>query len=491
MKTFLIVCSPNHRRRTPQRSVIQRMNRSLTWIRRVQRARQTRKRRSSKGVFMKKWKLKNKKADIEKLSRTLKLSKPFCNLLVNRGFSTPETIRNYLEAQKLPLHDAKELKDCDKACQVIENHIEQGNKIWIIGDYDVDGIISTYILKQSLSVLSDRVTYYIPDRMEDGYGINENIIDAALSDGASLIVTCDNGISALEALAYAKEKDLDVVVTDHHEPVTQKSSNGEELCLPSADAIVNPKQADCGYPFNKICGATVAFKVVERLFQRLKRENPIKEELVGLVAVATVCDVVDLIDENRVIVKQGLEKLASKPNPGLQMLMKATGIDSKELTSFHLGFVIGPCLNAAGRIETAEKSLKLLEAQSPELAEEYAKELVELNSIRKDMTKEGTGRIDALVKEQLAEDPVIVAHDPSIHESIAGIIAGRIKEKYHRPTLVLTGEKEKVKGSGRSIEEYDLYREMADFRELYEKFGGHPMAVGLSMREENILPLRK
>lgn len=370
--------------------------------------------------------------------------------------------------------------------------IQQKKKIRIIGDYDIDGVCSTYILFQGLKKANALADVDIPDRMKDGYGISKELIERAYEKEIDTIITCDNGISAIEQIAYAKEKNMTVLVTDHHEiPYEEKEDGSIERFLPNADAIVNPKQEGCAYPFKEICGAMVAFKVVWGLFEKLNIPLSEIEELIPIAAIATVGDVMDLVDENRILVKEGLKRIQNTNNEGLKALIRVNNLENREITAYHIGFVLGPCINASGRLSTAKRALELLLSKDTKEASVLAEDLKELNDSRKDMTVKGVERaVEIIENTELKNDRVLVVYLPECRKS-GGIIAGRIRERYTKPVFVLTKGEEGVKGSGRSIEAYHMFQEMVKCRELLTKFGGHPMAAGLSMEEENIEKFRR
>jgi single-stranded-DNA-specific exonuclease len=439
-----------------------------------------------------KWFLKNKKADFLGIAKEHQISEVLARLLVNRGLTRKEEIESYLHPNLNTLHSADALKDIEKACDIIESKIREGKKIRIVGDYDVDGVVSTFLLFTALTRCNAKVDYEIPDRMLDGYGINVNIIKAAKDDGIDTILTCDNGIAAVSEIEYAVSIGMTVVITDHHDiPYTEENGVRQEI-LPPAHAIVNPKQPGCSYPFPSICGAVVAYKLIEVLYRRNAVPQEETHRLLEYASIATVCDVMDLIDENRTIVKYGLSLLKNTKNYGLKALMELNQINTFKLSAYHLGFIIGPCLNASGRLETAKIGLQLLLADNEEKAFELAATLKELNDKRKDMTARGVERsIELIDTTELHEDKVLVVYLEDCHESLAGIIAGRIRERYHKPTIILTDAEDGAKGSGRSIEQYNMFEELSKCKEYFTKFGGHPMAAGLSLPKENIELLRK
>ncbi len=439
------------------------------------------------------WMLKGKKADLEYISKKYGISPFLCKLMINREILDDNTINSYINPVYENLHSPKGLKDLSKSVEIIKQKINENKKIRIIGDYDVDGVISVYLLYTGLKKCNANVDYEIPDRIKDGYGINQNIIKIAYDEGIDTIITCDNGIAAIEQIQYAKDLGMTVIVTDHHDvPFVEDEDGNRTFISSSADSIINPKQIDCNYEFEKICGAGVAFKLIEELYDHLEISKDEVYKLIEFVAIATVCDVVDLIDENRIFVKNGLEMLNNTNNIGLQELIKSTGLEGKEISAYHLGFVIGPCINASGRLDSAKKGLELLLSKDEESAKVLAEEIVNLNTERKEMTKEGVERAIHLIETtEIKNDKILVVYINDIHESLAGIIAGRIKEKYNKPTIILTKAEEGVKGSARSIEEYNIFEGLLSCKEYLSKFGGHPLAAGLSLSEDNIHNLRK
>lgn len=439
-----------------------------------------------------KWLLRNRKVDLKAMSDKYKISQLLCKLMVNRDITDDNIINSYINPVYENLHSPKTMKDIALAVNIIKRKIQENKKIRIIGDYDVDGIISVFILYTALKECGANVDYEIPDRIKDGYGINENIVKTAYDEDVDTIITCDNGISAIDQIQYAKNLGLTVIVTDHHD-VPFVEENGVRTFISSqADAIINPKQIECEYEFKSICGAGVAFKLMEVLYEELGMNKEECYKLIEFVAIATVCDVVDLIDENRIFVKNGLNMLNNTTNIGIKALKKASGLEDKEITAYHLGFVIGPCLNASGRLDSAKKGLELLLMENYEDAENLAQEIVDLNDARKDMTKEGVDRaINIIDSTEVTNDKILVVYIPDIHESLAGIVAGRVKEKYNKPTIILTKSEEGVKGSARSIEEYNMFEGLLACKELLDKFGGHPMAAGLSLQEDKVDELRK
>lgn len=445
---------------------------------------------------MEKWFVTMKKADFNGIAEKYQISPIIARLMRNRDVIGDEAIDFYLNGTVEDLYDGLLMKDMDRAVDILKEKIEEGKKIRVIGDYDIDGVNATYILQQGLAGLGADVDTDIPDRIKDGYGLNQMLIDRALEDDVDTIITCDNGIAARNEIAYGKENGMTIVVTDHHE-VPYLEENGEKrYLLPPADAVVDPHRADCGYPFKGLCGAAVAYKLVEALYRVSGKSEQevehLQEILMENVAIATIGDVMDLVGENRVFVKKGLELLKTTKNEGLHALMQCTGVDTANLNTYHIGFVIGPCINAGGRLDTAKRALELLNASNRREAVTLAADLKELNDSRKEMTEEGVEEaVRQIESSSWKDDQVLVVYLPECHESIAGIIAGRIKERYYRPTFVLTRGETGVKGSGRSIEAYDMFAEMNRCRELFTKFGGHKLAAGLSLDEENVEVFRK
>lgn len=448
------------------------------------------------GIWMEKWFVAMKKADFNGIAEKYQISPIIARLMRNRDVIGDEAIDFYLNGTVEDLYDGLLMKDMDRAVDILKEKIEEGKKIRVIGDYDIDGVNATYILQQGLAGLGADVDTDIPDRIKDGYGLNQMLIDRALEDDVDTIITCDNGIAAMSEIAYGKENGMTIVVTDHHE-VPYLEENGEKkYLLPPADAVVDPHRADCEYPFKGLCGAAVAYKLVEVLYRVSGKSEQevehLQERLMENVAIATIGDVMDLVGENRVFVKKGLELLKTTKNEGLHALMQCTGVDTANLNTYHIGFVIGPCINAGGRLDTAKRALELLNASNRREAVTLAADLKELNDSRKEMTEEGVEEaVRQIESSSWKDDQVLVVYLPECHESIAGIIAGRIKERYYRPTFVLTKGETGVKGSGRSIEAYDMFAEMSRCRELFTKFGGHKLAAGLSLEEEKVEVFRK
>jgi single-stranded-DNA-specific exonuclease len=445
---------------------------------------------------MEKWFVAMKKADFNGIAEKYQISPIIARLMRNRDVIGDEAIDFYLNGTVEDLDDGLLMKDMDRAVDILKEKIEEGKKIRVIGDYDIDGVNATYILQQGLAGLGADVDTDIPDRIKDGYGLNQMLIDRALEDDVDTIITCDNGIAAMSEIAYGKENGMTIVVTDHHEVPYLEENREKKYLLPPADAVVDPHRADCEYPFKGLCGAAVAYKLVEVLYRVSGKSEQevehLQESLMENVAIATIGDVMDLVGENRVFVKKGLELLKTTKNEGLHALMQCTGVDTANLNTYHIGFVIGPCINAGGRLDTAKRALELLNASNRREAVTLAADLKELNDSRKEMTEEGVEEaVRQIESSSWKDDQVLVVYLPKCHESIAGIIAGRIKERYYRPTFVLTKGETGVKGSGRSIEAYDMFAEMSRCRELFTKFGGHKLAAGLSLEEEKVEVFRK
>lgn len=441
---------------------------------------------------MENWVLLRKGADFQHISEKFHISPRVASLIRNRDVIGDDAIEKYLNGTIADLYDGMLMKDMDKAVAVLGEKIKENVKIRIIGDYDIDGIQSTYILLEGFRMLGADVDSDIPDRMKDGYGLNRNLIDRALEADVDTIITCDNGIAAAEEIAYAKSMGMTVVVTDHHEVPYTEIGGERRYILPEADAVVDPKQEDCTYPFKGLCGAAVAYKLVEALMEAMGKDAEDADYLMENVAIATIGDVMDLVDENRIFVKQGLDMLKRTENLGLKALMGCTGVNVDKLSPYHIGFVIGPCMNASGRLDTAKRALELLEAKKVAEADLLAGDLKALNDSRKDMTAQAVEEAFIQVENsELKDADVLVVYLPECHESLAGIVAGRIREKYYRPVFVLTKGAEGLKGSGRSIKTWHMYEGLNRVKHLLSKFGGHKMAAGLSMPEENLEQFRK
>ncbi|WP_333792247.1 single-stranded-DNA-specific exonuclease RecJ, partial [Muricomes intestini] len=441
---------------------------------------------------MEKWFISMKKADFNQIARKYHISPITARLIRNRGIIGDEQIDFYLNGTIADLYDGMLMKDMDRAVEILSEKIQEDKPIRVIGDYDIDGVNATYVLQEGISRLGGNVDTDIPDRMRDGYGLNRALIDRALEDGIDTIITCDNGIAAADEIDYGRQQGLTVIVTDHHEVPYLEAGGGKEYIMPRADAVVDPHRPDCEYPFKELCGTAVAYKMIEALYEVMQRDVDDIDYLMENVAIATVGDVMDLTGENRIFVKQGLEMLKCTHNQGLKALIECTKIPVERLSAYHIGFVLGPCINASGRLDTAKRALELLMAENRRDAMMLAEDLKALNDSRKEMTEKGVEEaVRQIEKGPLKEDKVLVVYLPGCHESIAGIIAGRIKEKYYRPTFVLTRGAEGVKGSGRSTPVYNMFGEMCRCRELFTKFGGHKLAAGLSLEEENVDKFRR
>lgn len=431
---------------------------------------------------MEKWMVAAKKADFNRLSKTFSISPVLARIMVNRGLKTDEEFQQFLYGDLSGLYRPEKMKDMDRGLRRIRQAVDGGQLICIASDFDVDGVFSGYILWRSIRRVGGRAYVVAPDRMQEGYGLNTRIVREAYKKGAGCILTCDNGVAAMEAVTEAKALGMHVVITDHHEVYE----------LPPADAVIDPKRKDCEYPFKGLCGAGVAWKLIELLYEAYDIPKSEFYELLPFTAVATVADVMDLVDENRIIVKYGLHALERTGHLGLQALLRHSGLNKSYISAYHVGFVIGPCFNAAGRLDTADMAIRLLQTENREEAERLAADLVALNQSRKEMTALGYERaVDKIEKEGLEKAPVIVVCLDNCHESLAGIIAGRLKEKYHRPVIAGTENNGMIKASGRSIEAYNMYEALNECRDLFERFGGHAMAAGMSFKKENLKPLRE
>ena len=440
---------------------------------------------------MEKWFIAAKKADFYKIAEQFHISPVTARLIRNREIVGEEQIKRYLYGGLKDLYDPEGMKGIRQAAEILKEKIEKRKKIRIIGDYDIDGVNASYILLRALQRCGADVDVEIPDRMKDGYGINEQLIDFAYQEGVDTILTCDNGITAIDQTVYAKALGMTILITDHHELRYLEENGKRTVILPKADAIVNPKQPGCTYPFKELCGAAVAWKLVMVLYRLMEISQQEAFSFLEFAAVATVGDVMDLTGENRIIVKEGLKKIPITENKGLRALLSVNGLMHTKITAYHIGFVLGPCINASGRLDTAKRALALLLCETEEQAVKLASELKDLNEERKKMTLKGYEKAVQIIESgDQKNDKVLVVFLDDCHESLAGIIAGRIREKYHKPTFVLTRGKEEIKGSGRSIESYSMFEEMMKCQELFIKFGGHPMAAGLSIKEEKIEELR-
>ena len=441
---------------------------------------------------MAKWFVSAKKADFNKIGEKYHISPVLARIIRNRDIVEEKDIEKYLHGTLADVYDGSLLKDLDKAVAMIWDKIHNGKKIRVIGDYDVDGICATYILKKGLSLCGADADTVIPHRIKDGYGINEQLIKEAYEEGVDTIVTCDNGISAFSQIEYARSLGITCIVTDHHEVPYETEGEEKHYRLPPANAVVDPKQSDCTYPYKNICGAVVAWKVVSKLWESLQVSDENRREILEFAGIATVCDVMELLDENRIIVKEALKSMSHSANVGLRALIRVHDLNPATLSAYHIGFVLGPCFNATGRLDTAERTLELLECKSEREAVFIASGLKQLNESRKEMTEKGVEEaISKIEEEKLYSDKVMVVYLPDCHESLAGIIAGRLREKYYKPVIVLTKAEDCVKGSGRSIESYSMYEELSKCKDLFLKFGGHKLAAGLSLEEKNVDCLRK
>ncbi len=441
---------------------------------------------------MEKWVVAAKRADFKKIAEKFGIDQVTARIIRNRDVIGEEAMERYLFGTLKDLHQPRMMKDIELAAGILKEKIEQGKQIRILGDYDIDGVQSVYILFDALKRCGAQVDYAIPDRIADGYGVNERLVHQALADGVDTMLTCDNGIAAFQEITLAKELGMTVIITDHHEVPYEELGEGRSYRIPPADAVVNPKQPDCPYPFKSLCGAAVAFKLIQVLYEELGFSE--EEALIYLenAAFATVGDVMELQGENRILVKEGIKALRQTKNYGIRALAARNQIPLNSIKSYHIGFVLGPCLNASGRLDTAKRALNMLLAENEYQAAEYAGDLYDLNASRKEMTEQGVQQAKDLVEHtELKKDKVLVIYLPQCHESLAGIVAGRIREQYHRPVFVLTKSEEGVKGSGRSIEQYSMYEEMTKCKELFLKYGGHPMAAGLSLPEENVTIFRQ
>lgn len=441
---------------------------------------------------MAKWFEIRKGADFNRIGEKYKISPVLARIIRNRDITEDYQIEKFLYGSLQDVYDGDLLKDMGKAISILKDKIQDNKKIRIIGDYDVDGICATYILKKGLTLCGANVDTVIPHRMKDGYGINEQLIQDAYEAGVDTIITCDNGIAAYSQIAYANSLGLTCIVTDHHEVPYEMVDGKKQYILPPAKAVIDPKQEECPYPYKNICGAVVAWKVVQKLWEEVLVTGDDRRELLEFAGIATVCDVMELLDENRIIVKEALKSMGHSANTGLRALIKVHDIHPGNLSAYHIGFVLGPCFNATGRLDTAERTLELLDCKNEREAIFLAAELKKLNESRKEMTEQGVEEaILRIEQEGIDQDSVMVVYLPDCHESLAGIIAGRIREKYYKPVFVLTRGEECVKGSGRSIDSYSMYEEMSKCKELFLKFGGHKLAAGLSIEEKNVEVFRK
>lgn len=441
---------------------------------------------------MERWVLLRKGADFEAIGKKYQISPRLACLIRNRDVIGEEAVDRYLNGTISDLYDGMLMKDMDKAIDILKEKILEDKKMRVIGDYDIDGVNATYILLEGLERLGADVDSDIPDRISDGYGLNRHLVERAYEAGVDTLITCDNGIAAADEIAYGKEMGMTVIVTDHHEVPFDEQDGEKRYRIPPADAVMDPKQQDCLYPFKGLCGAAVAYKLMEALWESMGKDSADLDDLIENVAIATIGDVMDLEDENRIFVKEGLQMLRRTKNPGLKALIECTGIDKNSLNSYHIGFVLGPCINASGRLDTAKRALELLRAGTQKEADILAGDLKALNDSRKDMTEEAVKQAEEQVETTtISKDKVLVVYLPDCHESLAGIVAGRIRENYYKPVFVLTDAEEGVKGSGRSIDGYHMYEELNKCKELLTKFGGHRLAAGLSLPKENVGKFRE
>lgn len=441
---------------------------------------------------MERWVLLRKGADFEEIGKKYQISPRLACLIRNRDVIGEEAVDRYLNGTISDLYDGMLMKDMDKAIDILKEKILEDKKIRVIGDYDIDGVNATYILLEGLERLGADVDSDIPDRISDGYGLNRHLVERAYEAGVDTLITCDNGIAAADEIAYGKEMGMTVIVTDHHEVPFDEYDGEKRYRIPPADAVMDPKQSDCLYPFKGLCGAAVAYKLMEALWESMGKDSADLDDLIENVAIATIGDVMDLEDENRIFVKEGLQMLRRTKNPGLKALIECTGIDKNSLNSYHIGFVLGPCINASGRLDTAKRALELLRAGTQKEADILAGDLKALNDSRKDMTEEAVKQAEEQVETTtISKDKVLVVYLPDCHESLAGIVAGRIRENYYKPVFVLTDAEEGVKGSGRSIDGYHMYEELNKCKEFLTKFGGHRLAAGLSLPKENVGKFRE
>lgn len=433
------------------------------------------------------WMLQTKRADFQEMAKCHGISPVTARIIRNRDVVGTESVEKYLKGGLKDLYNPYLLKDMELTVSIIREKVREEKRIRIVGDYDIDGVCSTYLLYRALTEIGAYADYEIPDRIRDGYGINESIIRQAAEDGIDTILTCDNGIAATAQIRLAKELGLTVLITDHHDIMKEE---GVEI-LPPADAIINPKQMACHYPYPEICGGLVAYKLVQALYEAYSISQEKWLEMLEFAAIATVGDVMKLQDENRIIVKEGLKRMGQTKSLGLRKLIEKNNLDEDNITAYQIGFVIGPCLNAGGRLHTAKLALSLLLSESEEEADRMALELKDLNDQRKTMTRQGSEEAVEQVEALYKDHKVLVVYLPSCHESLAGIIAGRLREQYQKPAFVLTDGEEGVKGSGRSIETYHMFDALVEVKELLSKFGGHPMAAGLSLKKENVDEFRR
>ncbi len=448
---------------------------------------------SEENFYMSIWKIKRTKVDTAKMAKALNVREPVACVLANRKIGTLSGAKRFLDCDLNGLYDTKLFKDAVKGCDIIKKSVLSSKKIAVYGDYDVDGVMSTAILYKTLKYLGADVIFYLPHRQKEGYGMNCDAVRELKESGIDVILTCDNGIAAVEEIALAKDLGIATVVLDHHEcQYSENESREKVIKIPPADAVIDAKQPECGYPFKFLCAAGMSYKFAKLLFEAFNKDFVFDKEFLSFAAVATVCDIVDMLDENRIIVKNGLKELTRTTNTGMRALIELTGISDREINEYHAGFVIGPCVNATGRLESATTAVRLFTENNYNKAYELAKELVDLNAERKEMTLGAVERAKELVlNSELKDDRVLVLYDESVHESIAGIVAGRIKEMFYKPVIMITKSGDIAKGSARSIEAYNIFEELLKCSDLFIKFGGHPMAAGLSLKKENVEILRK
>lgn len=441
---------------------------------------------------MKRWMIKQNKADIKKIAQQLNISEITACVMANRGVGNAQAAQYFLYGSKDSIRDPSGIKDMEKAVYMVLEAIRCGEKIAVYGDYDVDGVMSTVILYETIKKNGGDVIFYVPHRQKEGYGLNPEAVEFLADRGINLLVTCDNGIAAMEEIALAKKRGLKVIVIDHHEPAFTEDADGKKVdVLPPADAVIDPKQTACTYPFSYFCAGGLAYQF-SALFHKVQQKPfLLEDEMLVFAAIATICDIVDLVDENRILAKEGLKRIETVENIGLKALIFATGLGGKQINEHHVGFVLGPSINATGRLESARKAIQLFTTEDKEEAYRFACELYELNTERKSMTQEAADRIGSTLQAQEKIDPVIVFYDDQIHESIAGIVAGRVKERFYHPTIILTKSEQGVKGSGRSIEKYNMFEALFRCKDLFQRFGGHAMAAGVSLPQENIPELRR
>lgn len=441
---------------------------------------------------MERWVLLRKGADFEAIGKRFHISPRLACLIRNRNVTGEAAIDKFLNGTAKNLSNGRLMKGMEKAAKILKKKIEEGKKIRIIGDYDIDGINATYILLEGIEKLGGNVDSDIPDRITDGYGLNIELLKRAYEDGIDTVITCDNGIAAADEIAYGKSLGMTIIVTDHHE-VPYEEVEGERIYrLPPADAVIDPRQPGCGYPFPGLCGGAIAYQAVCTLCEAMGREPQIFSYLLENAAIATVGDVMDLEDENRILVKEGLKRIGSTENLGLKALIECTKLEKDRIRAYHIGFILGPCMNASGRLDTAKRALALLRAKSKKEADVLAGDLKALNDSRKELTEEAVAQAKEQVENSgIRNDRVLVIYLPSCHESLAGIVAGRVRESYYRPVFVLTDAREGIKGSGRSIEAYHMFEELSKCKELLTKFGGHKLAAGLSLEKENLEAFRR